>query len=176
MGTLYRDRGFLALMKSKTRQTIREAAGSRTLRTVQAHFPNVESVDDGRDDVVVEVTKRDCSKAARKNHNACALARACEHMVGVDGAIISRSTAFLVAGRTALRYLLSSAAAREIVSFDRGAGFTPGEYILKAPTPSQAMGSRPLKGARGRKTAAPRRVRRNVATKGIRAALAGASR
>jgi hypothetical protein len=170
MGTLYRDRGFLALMKSKTRT----AASEKQVRAVQKFFPNVQNVEDGRDDVLVEVTSRDVAWAARKNHNHCALARACEKMVGVDGAIISRVCAYLIAGSTAIRYHLSTAAAREIMAFDRGAGFAPGEYLLKAVPKSNRFGVRSPKA--GRPSKAPKERRRWHLTKGLRSSMAGHSK
>jgi hypothetical protein len=146
-----------------------EAPGSRTLRMVQRHFENVTTVTDAKEDVIVTVLPKDVSWAAHKNHSHCALARACTRS-GCDAAIISRSTAILINRGRAARYMLSSAAAREIVAFDRGAGFSPGEYLLKAPPKTQRLGKRAGSPPRGKITGERRRY---VLTEGLRSSLNG---
>lgn len=56
--------------------------------------------------------------------------------------IISRGIAYLVKGRKARRFQLPPATSREIVSFDRGAGFEPGTYGLAAVTEAKRLGHR----------------------------------
>lgn len=106
---------------------------ARALSIVQAVFPNVLKVVDAKKDTVTEVTKRDTSSATVRNHKACAMAVACKRKLDLDGVIMSVSTAYLIKGDTATRYLVPEAVSREITSFDRNATFEPGEYRLKAP-------------------------------------------
>lgn len=160
---------------SGKRQTKKLPVSARSLTTVREHFPNVESVEDAKQDVTIKVTARDIAWAAKKNHNHCALARACEQHIGVDAAIVSRATAYLICGSKATRYHMSGAAAREVVAFDRGAGFTPGEYILKAPTPTMRMGARPGR-PRGNVGKVPRKRRQYTFAAGIRSTLNGVSK
>lgn len=147
----------------------------RTLRGVQAHIPRVTSVTDAKSDALVHVTKRDVDWASKKNHSHCALARACEAMVGVDAAIISRATAYLVYGKVAIRYRLPTATINEVVAFDRGGDFMPGEYLLKAPGKSAKLGAgrnRPS----GRHSKNPTKRRRYAFTQGIRSRLVKGSK
>jgi len=100
------------------------------LHIVQHFFPNVTRVTDADENVRLEVTSADDKVASKKDHNGCALAVACKRRFGLEGVIISRTTAYLVRLRSAIRYQLPPSTSREIVSFDRGAGFAPGVYQL----------------------------------------------
>lgn len=138
--------------------------------SLKRFYPEVEHVKDGRGDLHIIVTTTD-TKASVKNHKDCAIAKACKRLQGVDGAVISVATAFIIKGDTAYRYRVPSAVAREVVAFDRGASFTPGEYELKAPGRTHKLGRK--QGSSGARTgqgagrnSGPRHV-----TKGIRTAL-----
>ena len=50
--------------------------------------------------------------------------------------------AYLVKGDQATRFKLPESISREIVSFDRGAGFQVGEYHLEKPPKSMKLGHR----------------------------------
>lgn len=104
---------------------------SSALRIVRKFFPAVATVKDGSSAIRIKVTGEDEKKSRKKDHNECALAVACKRMKHLDGVIISRTTAYLVKDRTATRYYLPESVQKEIVAFDRGGGFSPGEYILK---------------------------------------------
>jgi len=125
-------------------------------------------VQDALQDEVVEVTAKDVARSAKGNHNACALARACERELKADAAIIAVSRAFLVYGERAIRYRLTERAQREIVSFDRGAAFMPGKYVLVAPSNGNRMGSTRDRTKDKKKT---RRRRAYRLTQGIRAGM-----
>ena len=115
------------------------------LNVVRKFFPNVKRVTDAKTNALIEVTKADVQSKAVKNHNACAMAVACRRKFHLDGVIISRSIAYLVKGNRARRFKLNESVSREVVSFDRGAGFAPGRYELAKISPSSAMalGGRP---------------------------------
>lgn len=110
-----------------------------TVAIVKRFFPDVERVKDASSSVSVTVTKADAN-AIVKSHKDCAMARACRRGLDLDGAVISRSIAYLVKGDVATRYRVPEAVAREIVAFDRGAGFAPGEYELQKPGVTYALG------------------------------------
>lgn len=112
------------------------------LNLVQKFFPGVEDVVDAVRPTVIEVTLKDANAKAMKNHEACALAVACKRKFNLDGVIISRSTAYLVKGKKARRFKLAPSTSREIVSFDRGAGFQPGTYVLSAVPELARLGRR----------------------------------
>jgi hypothetical protein len=84
---------------------------------------------------------RDVDSANRKDHKTCAMAVACKRKLGLDGVLISVKTAYLVRGKVAQRYLLPESVSREVVSFDRGAGFAPGKYKLSKMPKSLRLGA-----------------------------------
>lgn len=108
--------------------------GSRTsLSIVQKFFPNVLTVKDAKDNVMVEVTSKDVSTSNRRKHAGCAMAVACKRALFLDGVLIARSRAFLVKGAVATRFDVPGSVSREVVSFDRGSNFEPGLYQLSKP-------------------------------------------
>ena len=111
------------------------------LNIVQKFFPKVGAVKDATRNTVIEVTKRDEAASRRKDHNQCAMAMACQRAMHLDGVIIARTIAYLVKDRVATRYCLPESVTREVVSFDRGGGFAPGEYKLLKPNISHRLDS-----------------------------------
>ena len=115
--------------------------GSHALNIVRKFFgANITEVEDSDKPINVEVTARDVNASERKAHAGCALAVACKRSKGLDGVLISTSTAYLVKGHKAVRYRVPPSVAREIVSFDRGSGFEPGEYRLDIVPPTSRFG------------------------------------
>lgn len=108
--------------------------GYRALAHIKQHFPNVTSVCDAKKNASIEVTGRDVSTSKRKKHAECAMAVACKRKFELDGVLISRSVAYLIKDNKATRYDVPSSVSREVVSFDRGAGFEQGEYELSTPS------------------------------------------
>lgn len=102
------------------------------LTMVRKFFPQVESVVDATRQAPIEVTKRDAEAKGKKDHTACALAVACKRKFHLDGVLISRCVAYLVKGKQARRFHVPHSISREVVSYDRGAEFSPGQYVLKA--------------------------------------------
>ena len=111
------------------------------LSNVQKYFPNVESVEDAKEPITVEVTKQDNRSAKVKNHQACAMAVACKRLTKADGVIVSVMTAYVINGTKATRYTLPESVSREVVSFDREAGFDPGVYQMIPPCPTRKLGA-----------------------------------
>ena len=111
-----------------------------SLNIVKKFFPQVTSVVDATRKARIEVTQKDVSSKAVKDHNACAMAVACKRKFNLDGVIISRSIAYLIKGKQARRFKLPMSISREIVAFDRGAGFEPGVYEFGKP--NEKLGSR----------------------------------
>ena len=144
-----------------------------TLKTVQKFFPNVTSIIDASRIAMVEVTERDSSSKAVKQHTACAMAVACKRKFNLDGVIISRSLAYLIKGKQARRFLLPESVKREIISFDRGSTFEPGLYELAVVSESLRMDAkkRPTNRDRGKRGTKPKRFRH--LTKNVRQVLGG---
>ncbi len=93
-----------------------------SINIVQKFFPKVERVVDAHRNAAIEVTAKDSSSKAVRDHNACAMAVACKRKFHLDGVIISRSVAYLIKGTQARRFMLPDSVSREVVSFDRGGG------------------------------------------------------
>lgn len=174
MGSVNRHRGLH--LKSKQSSVKKAAALERALRGVRALVPTVRTVADADKDVTTHVSDENVSMASLKAHRSCALAQACKQKKGVDAAIISRSTAFLVHGTHATRYLLSTPAMKEIMAFDRGGSFSPGDYTLKVPAKSQRLGAYRSSNKHGKDDGKRGKKRRYVFTRGIRQSLVGGAK
>lgn len=107
---------------------------------IKAFFPQVTKIEDAKHPLNVEVTSADVRSSKRMKHVECAMAVACKRKFKADGMIIGRQTAYLIKGTTAVRFTMPESVRKEIVSFDRGAGFEPGEYQLSKPRPSGPSG------------------------------------
>jgi len=114
---------------------------SDALSIVKEFFPNVLTVKDAKEPITVQVTKGDNNSAKVRDHKACAMAVACKRAEHADGVIVSVMTAYVIKGTTATRYHLPNSVSREVVSFDRHAGFAPGEYQMSPPSPTARMGA-----------------------------------
>jgi len=112
------------------------------LSVVRKFAPGVKKVSDADGDLVINVTDRDSRTSTKKAHGGCALAMAAKRQQGAAQVIISSSIAYVIKGTHATRYKVPEAAGREVVSFDRGAAFEAGDYVLKAPPKSMRLGSR----------------------------------
>src|SRR5262245_30989253 len=112
-----------------------------SLQIVQKFYPDVRRVKDAKSDVQLEVTKGDVNGGNLKDHKGCVMARACKRALKCDGAIVSTGTIYLVNDDEATRYRVPQAVSREIVAFDRGGKFSPGEYTLKKPERIAPRGS-----------------------------------
>ncbi len=110
------------------------------LQIVKKLFPKVKTVTDSQKSIKIEVTKKDCSSRAVKDHKECALAQACKHIA--DGAIICVKYAYLINGNKAVRYSVPESVSREIAVFDRDGPFEPGTYHLAPVPPSNRLGTR----------------------------------
>jgi hypothetical protein len=111
------------------------------LAIVRKHFPQVKEVLDAVKPVTIEVNHSDASSKAVKNPLICAFAKACERTFTADGVIIGLTTSYIIKGKIATRYRNPETVSREIVSFDRKAGFEEGTYLLSAISPAQRLGA-----------------------------------
>jgi hypothetical protein len=132
-------------MKRKVKQP-----NEKVLRMIKSFFGKVGKVVDADKQMVVNVTRADIAKSHMKNHKTCALAVCCQRSFEADGVIIGLTTAYIIKGDTAYRFKLTGTISREITSFDRGAGYDEGEYLLVPPCPSERLGMRRQSGPSGR--------------------------
>ena len=140
----------------------------KALAIVRRYFPKVKEVADADSPITIEVTDRDSKSAAVRNHESCAMAVACKRKAKADGVIVSIATAYIIKGDVAYRYRVPSSVQREIVSFDRDAGFAAGNYELATIVPSNKLGESKSTGPH-KTTGKPRQVPHQ--TTGIRAVL-----
>lgn len=139
------------------------------LQIVQEYFPNVNQVQDAKQSITVEVTKRDNESAQVRNHKTCAMAVACKRKTHADGVIVSVATMYVVEGKKAIRYKLPERVSREVISFDRNGGFASGEYTANPPSNDQKLGVG--RGGNGPKTGKGKKLSRKHLTTGIRTVL-----
>ena len=111
-----------------------------SLNIVRKYFPGVGSVRDGDKNIEIEVTEKDNRESTPLSHSVCAFAVACKRSLHADGVLIGMKTAYVIYGKKAVRYRLNESTSREIVSFDRNAGFYSGRYQLIAPGESVQLG------------------------------------
>jgi hypothetical protein len=109
-------------------------------RSIKRAFPQVKFVIDAKKSIAVHVRKSDCTNAIQLDPSECALARAAKREYQADAAVIGLSTSYIIKGDTAIRYESGERIAREIVSFDRHADFSPGDYQLTPKAPSTRFG------------------------------------
>src|SRR6267142_2410552 len=141
------------------------------LALVKKFFPEVKTVTDAKKNVNIEVTNADDKAAAKKSHKTCAMAVACKRKFKLDGVVISVNRAYLVKGDRARRFVLPPSVEREVVSFDRGGGFEPGEYELSKVPKGSTLGRKKSK-ANGKEGAhSPGQPKHIHRTGGIRVSL-----
>jgi len=99
-------------------------------------------IEDATQPFTAIVNDKDVAKAAQKDPERCALARACMRREGVRAAYFFRSCAWLEYDKKIVRYLLDAAAQREIHAFDKTRAFEPGNYKLKVPAQSRTLDSK----------------------------------
>jgi hypothetical protein len=138
------------------------------LSIVQKRFPQVTSVKDSTQNVRIEVSARDVSNSTKKDKQGCAMAVACKRKMHLDGVIIARNKAYLIKGKKAIRFDVPQSVQKEVVSFDRGAAFEPGDYHLTRISPAQRLDRHKTKSKPGKRTSTNRVKHQTV---GIRAVL-----
>lgn len=95
---------------------------------------------DAKKAVKLHVTKHDIDHANRKKPETCAFAQSCLRLKGVKEVRIHLSRAYLRSNDSNWqRFLVSDRLRSEIVAFDRGGRFAPGEYVLQRIPPSARL-------------------------------------
>ena len=120
--------------------------------------------------VTIVITRADVKEGATKDPASCAAARACIRELHASEARVHVGRTYVKIGNKWLRYNTGRALRSEIVAFDRGGTFEPGEYHIMPVQPSRRAIGRRQGGAS--KNARPRpvgkkRLKRHITT-GIR--------
>lgn len=101
---------------------------------------------DGKRPVRITITENDVAKGKTKDPAACAAARAALRTEACTEARVHLGRTYLKVktetGRQHwVRYQTPDSIRSEIISFDRGADFTPGEYMLQPMSPANRLGA-----------------------------------
>ena len=99
---------------------------------------------DAREPISFTVTKRDINRGGIQEPESCALALACKREHNYRDVRIHMKYSYILEKDHWVRYRTPSSVAREIVVFDRGGAFDPGEYTLTVPYKSDRLGQRKL--------------------------------
>lgn len=124
---------------------------------------------DARRPIKLHITPKDIAHADPKHPESCAAARAlmreqhCKEVRIHLGRVYVRSN-----DSNWQRYITPKNLRSEIIAFDRGGAFEPGEFILSAPQPTKRLGKRrgaaPVRNAGRGKKRRPPTVVSNVRT------------
>jgi hypothetical protein len=86
----------------------------------------------------IVITKRDTIKGDNKNPSGCAAARAAKRTLpDCISARVHIGRIYIEQKKQWLRYFTPRSLRTEIIAFDRGGTFQPGEYVLRTPSDSQ---------------------------------------
>lgn len=95
-----------------------------------------------RKPLVLHITKSDLSTASRHRRDPtwCVIACAARREFGAEDVRIHLSRIYIRKENRWLRFMTPKALRSEIVAFDRGGTFVPGEFWLSPPQPSRKPG------------------------------------
>lgn len=116
---------------------------------------------DSKKSLKITINKNDIDMANPKEPADCAIARACRRELHVKEARIHLGRVYLRSNEgNWVRYMTLPALRNEIIAFDRGGTFAPGEYTLKSIPPSHKLGERKSAPKRKRSVAKKSKKRR----------------
>jgi hypothetical protein len=88
-------------------------------------------VSDAETPVTLHITQADCERGAKKDPTKCAAALALKRATNCDETRVHMACTYLRFGNKWLRYATPPSLKAEIISFDRGGGFYPGDFRLR---------------------------------------------
>lgn len=94
---------------------------------------------DGTHPIKLRIKACDITGSKKADAENCAAARALKREFGSEVRVYLTRT-YVKAGKVWQRFITPQSISREIVAFDRGARFEPGEYLLNAPSKTQRLG------------------------------------
>lgn len=95
-------------------------------------------VRDAKKSVMLAITDGDVKKGKVKSPAGCAAAVACKRQLGATEAHVHKSRTYLRFNGHWVRYMTPQSLQAEIIAFDRGGKFEPGEHRLTKIQPSRA--------------------------------------
>lgn len=94
------------------------------------------NVVDANEELELTITERDCQLGKTKSSRECAAARALRRECKAEKAFVHFSRAYVLKEGKWLRFNVPPALRSEVVAFDRGGEFAPGDYVLKKVQPT----------------------------------------
>jgi hypothetical protein len=104
------------------------------------HIIDEKIVVNAKKSVILHITDGDISKAKKKKPDSCAAAIACRRQMHVAEARVHLGRTYLRNNGKWVRYLTSDALRSELIAFDKGGKFEPGDYPIYRIQPSKATG------------------------------------
>lgn len=93
---------------------------------------------DAKYSITLHITKSDCSNSDPKHPESCAAARSIRRVLKPIDCRVHLGRIYIRQNKgNWLRYNTPPALRNEIIAFDRGGVFSPGEYVIKPLPPSQ---------------------------------------
>jgi hypothetical protein len=111
---------------------------------------------DAKEPISFTVTKRDVDRGGVQQPESCAMALACKREQHSKDVRIHLHYSYILEKDHWVRYRTPTSVSREIIAFDRGGTFEPGEYQLLVPYKSDLIGQ-----LKKRKIPTGRRLTRN---------------
>lgn len=99
-------------------------------------------VKDAKKSVILAITAGDVKKGKVKDIGSCAAAVACKRQLGATEAHVHKTRTYLRYNGHWERYMTPQSLQAEIVAFDRGGKFEPGEHRLTKMAPSRPLGKK----------------------------------
>lgn len=122
---------------------------------------------DAKKPTIVVVNKNDIARASRKDPTDCPFARAIRRELHACDAQVYLGRTYVKTNKGSYtRYRTPPAMRTELITFDRGGKFEPGEYVMGAIPPTQRKKVAKAKRAERKKTARRARSRRKYSVVG----------
>lgn len=110
--------------------------------------------------MLLTITREDCRQGNTRAPSGCAAALAAQRLSGISEARVHIGRVFLKVGKSHwLRGKTPGALRTEIVSFDRGGNFEPGEYVIRPLAASERGRVKPTGKKLGKRTGPKRKMK-----------------
>jgi len=97
---------------------------------------------DATESMNLYITDIDCQLASRKDHTNCVISRACMKLTGCD-VLVYRSRVYVkqTYQDVWVRYVIENTLHTQVIAFDQGGKFNPGQYTLNKPALDKRLGN-----------------------------------
>lgn len=127
-------------------------------------------VEDGKVPLTLNVRRIDAARASRKEPDRCAVARACYRELHATEVRVHLSRVYVRTNGTYKRYCTPPCLRNEIIAFDRGGQFAPGQYTLTVPGPARRLTGKQRGGVKTHRVPTGRKRRKPHVVSDVRCA------